>query len=306
MDPLLKAEISGFTDWHINTASPSNSVLFPGPQAIPAKYGEFAQALAGAITAGYKPGVHSFLVEVEDLKYRVQFMREGRFAARTLPKTPPQLTKLGFKSEYTNMLTASDLKTTGGLILVSGLTGSGKSTTAAATVVERLKTMGGYCLTVEDPPEMPLEGFHGQKGYCEQLDASEDGYQEKLASALRCFPAREQSMLLFGEVRDAASAAEMLRIAVDGHLVISTVHAKDIITALQRVIALAKQGGEPEATALLANSLKLVMHQRLDNNIPQISALKSDNMVAATIRAGNIENLMDAIRKTQQQARSVA
>lgn len=289
MDPITQAEIASFTDWHVDVNNPGESVIFPGPIPVPKKFAEFVRVMTAEFLSAHKPGRRSFRLEVGGLHYRVQMIRDGRFAARTLPGKLIPLDGLRLPVEAMGMLMDPGLKTSGGLMLLSGLTGSGKTWTAAAAVAKRLQQYGGYCLAVEDPPEVPIEGFHGN-GYCEQVDVSEDGYHDRLVSAMRCFPAREQSMLFFGEVRDPASAAELLRIAVDGHLVVSTIHAKDNQAALQRLLALAQHGGEPEARALLSSSLKLCAHQSIASRMdpPLISVTKATPALTAAVRNGSV------------------
>jgi twitching motility protein PilT len=164
------------------------------------------------------------------------------------------------------------------LIVICGLTGAGKTTTFSATIAARLRLHGGYCLTIEDPPEDLLEGKHGE-GYCEQLDADEvSGYENATHAALRCLPARDSSMLGYGEARDSAAAAQWFRVAVDEHLVLVTMHSKTILAGLQRLAALARAAGEGNADELITTSLQLAVHQRFD---------LEGKLVASTLARGN-------------------
>jgi type II secretory ATPase GspE/PulE/Tfp pilus assembly ATPase PilB-like protein len=76
-----------------------------------------------------------------------------------------------------------------------------------------------------------LAEFHGT-GFCEQLDASTEKMEQRLADAVRCFPSHEPTMMFFGDVSERGGAAVMLRKSVDSHLVFSTLHASSIPTAV--------------------------------------------------------------------------
>lgn len=301
---FLAVEAGQYSDWHVNIANPSKTVLFPGPVPLPEKLVPFAAALADAIKeAAAQTGRDRFVVPCLGIRFRAQHMTEGRYAARTLPKRTPPLQQLGFGA-YAELEFMSDaLKDTGGLVIVAGATGSGKTTTISSIVSSRLSKYGGYAIAVEDPPEFPLEGFHGE-GYCESMDASGRGYTSTLVDALRCFPSGNPAMLLYGEVREAPAASELLRVGIDGHLVFSTVHAKDIQTALMRLISLAEKDGETDPYGLLASSLKIIAHQRIvqgpdGHPVRQMKLVKIGDNEAAMIREKNILGLTD--RANQQQ-----
>lgn len=292
-----------YSDWHIDISNPvEDTILFPGQVKVPDSLKPFLIKIINEVQLNARRGIDRFTVTVDSLRYRAQLMRTDRYALRRIRTVIPSFDDLNIRSGYRNLLLDPMLRTNGGLVLISGAPGSGKSSTVAATVKERLSKFGGFCLTVEDPPEFNLTGYHGnQKGYCDQLDASSTGYKDVLHTTLRCFPAQGSSMLMFGEVRDAESATELLRIALDGHLVISTIHAKDIISAVQRMVTLGGSRSEEEARVLLAGSLKLIIHQRLDNGfltMQALSAVKND-VVGNLIYNGSIANLGDEIRKTQ-------
>jgi twitching motility protein PilT len=207
------------------------------------------------------------------------------------------LATLGFPAPYQNLLLSEDYQRTGGLIVVFGATGAGKTTTAAATIVARLERLGGFCLCVEDPPENVLEGFHGTNGYVEQMDASDIGYEQALIEALRCFPSGIPSMLLLGEIRSKAEAYEAMQVALDGHLVITTMHAKDIPSGLSRLASLAEATGESETRSMLASGLVLALHQSRTNGAPRLTALKFNKVATAIVQNGAFHHLQDEILK---------
>jgi twitching motility protein PilT len=107
-------------------------------------------------------------------------------------------------------------------------------------------------------------------------------------------------MLGYGEVRDSATAAQLLRVAVDGHLVLVTMHSKTIPAGLQRLSALARAAGEENANDLIAASLQLAVHQRFDLEGKLVaSALARENKVVAHIKQGEFSALMQEVESMQ-------
>ncbi|AVP99366.1 hypothetical protein C7S18_20285 [Ahniella affigens] len=196
--------------------------------------------------------------------------RDGIMTAmRRLPAAVPALEQLNLPHLWRELFELEDL-CRGGLVLVVAPTGSGKSVTLASIGATRLQRYSGYMTTIEDPIEMPLHGWHGQ-GKCVQtevdttLDPAE-AYIRALRTALRAYPTAPQggTMLLFGEVRDQASAAEVLRAANQGHLVLTTLHGSSIESALRRLIAMATRDlGQHQAQDLTASALRLIITQTL-------------------------------------------
>lgn len=294
--------LTQITDIHVDVASPASAVIFPNQRKVTegALLG-FVFALASAIKKqqAEHPDLKGFVATVAEfgVRFRVQQIRPGRYAARKMQLHVPSLMELQLRQPYIDHLMKPEHQQTGGLILISGLTGSGKTTTAVATLVERLKRFGGYSATLEDPPEFLIEGHIGTNGYCEQIDITGQPLTTVQEMLLRIFPAKDRSMLLYGEVRSAAAAADLLRTAINGHLVIATVHAKDVITALQRLTSMASNDGSHEAYVLLAMALKLVFHQRLELDIPQVTILENTQRVANLIQKGDLQMLNDDVQR---------
>lgn len=272
------------TDVQLHVRDWQSCVLFPGQIRPADAHRAFLQEMAEAVLAEQKQMEQrsGFTVAVGGARWRVQRMQPFRYACRKVMGQAPKLNELGLLECHARMMQSDELKKSGGLVLFSGLTGSGKTTTLNAMLVSRLEKFGGFAQTVEDPVEIVIEGWHGE-GYCTQIDVTDcpsgqeisfdHRFAEAITTSLRSFPARERSILMIGEVRDPHSAAELLRIAVDGHLVLSTIHSRDIPTALSRLASLARAGGEIQADKFIADALRMVFHQRLDNGIPQVSSL---------------------------------
>lgn len=272
------------TDVHLSTDGQGDAILFPGQQPAQAEHKVMVEQLIEGIARNPD---RKKIVMADDSRWRVQRMRAGRYALRRLRDHCPPLDTLGLPQWVIALLLGSKMRDTGGLVVIFGLTGAGKTVTFGATIAARLSLLGGYALTLEDPPEDPLEGPHGA-GYCEQIDVAElGGYEDGIHAALRCFPAKDASMLGFGEVLNSQTAAQLFRLAGDGHLVFATVHAKSIPAGLERLAAMAKAAGEANANELLSTSLQLAVHQRFDDSGKLcVQALPREHKIAAHISRG--------------------
>lgn len=192
----------------------------------------------------------------------------------------------------------------GGLFLVCGSTGNGKSTTMTAALVERLKTYGGLGITIEDPPEYQMTGPIG-KGYCYQLPVCHENggsFAGAIKAALRCYPSKQRStIMMIGEVRDSETAAQVLRDSLNGHLVFTTIHANDIVSGLSRLLSLAAQAiGQREAQDLMSHALRVVTYQKIINNKPILKMLINDGTntgISTRIANGEVGNLTSEIMR---------
>lgn len=163
----------------------------------------------------------------------------------------------------------------GGLILVCGSPGNGKSTTAAGVIVKRLEKFGGFCISIEDPIEFPIQGPHGD-GFCIQVPVV-NSFSDEIKHSMRSYPSADNNILFIGEIRDAESAISAIKSSIDGRLVIATMHTNSIQNTFARLASMV--GTEmPEAVSLLAESFRLVIHQRLIKIGPNIS-LQADVLV---------------------------
>jgi len=218
-----------------------------------------------------------FRVQYQDYVFRAQRIvtNEGPvLELRTIPNIAPTLADLNMPVACRALLMDAELLN-GGLFLVCATNGQGKTTTCSATVASRLRAFAGICCTIEDPPELPIAGWH-HKGRCYQIPADTDnvdspgsGYAKALLKSLRFFATMPNggSILFVGEVRDPLTAAETLLAAANGHLVLATIHAHSITAALTRLTTLAQATNEhmpaQAVQQLLAETLRGVIHQNL-------------------------------------------
>lgn len=261
----------------------------------------FVSALLAQCTEmGDRKGTRGYVAVVGDRKtpfharFRVQNL-DGLYACRLLSNEPPDLTKLrGYSSQVISTLLSPAFRQSGGLVLHIGSAGVGKTTGAAATVRARLLQLGGYCLTLQDPVELFIADVGtrkvGKAGYVDEIDVSDIGYREALPHALRAFPTGRPGVLFFGEIRADSDAAQLLHISCDGHEVHSTVHAMNPDAMVSRLVGLAMQGRggeESHARALLAQSLKLVVHHQVIQGITTVTATVVNERIARRIKDGD-------------------
>src|ERR1700727_2104500 len=191
--------------------------------------------------------------------------------ARRINTIIPELDKLGFQPAIMNHM--HGLGKRDGLILVSGATGHGKTTTAVAFLADFLKSYGGTALTIEDPVEYMLKGRHGDGGQCFQVEVKqEEDWAICLKRALRWAP----RYIYVGEIRTPKAAEQVLRAATTGHLVITTVHAGAPEEALMGLIFLAEQAMGPGAGNMLAAGITALVYQSMKESGPSVKYLYTE------------------------------
>lgn len=160
---------------------------------------------------------------------QMQMMGEAiGLVLRPLPPIPESVESLGLPIQVSQLLHNSS----SGLIVVSGPTGSGKSTTLAAMINEINTDRCANILTIEDP----VEFIHDRKrSIVNQRELGVDvmSYEAGVRDALRFVP----DVILIGEIRDAATMRAAVRAGESGHLVLSTMHAATAVTAIQKMLA---------------------------------------------------------------------
>ena len=186
-----------------------------------------------------------------------------------------------------------------GLILVTGITGSGKSSTLAAMVDYVNETRAEHVLTIEDP----IEFVHkDKKAIVTQREIGEDtgSYADGLRMAMR----QDPDVILVGEMRDLETASAALTAAQTGHLVFATLHTIDAIQTIARIIDLYPPHQQALIRIQLAESLKAVISQRLlpcikGGRIPAVEILIVTAHVRKMIEDNNSQGITQACAKGQ-------
>ncbi len=189
-----------------------------------------------------------------------------------------------------------------GLILVTGPTGSGKSTTLAAMINHRSRHMPGHIVTIEDP----IEFVHGrQRSLVSQREVGTDcgSFADALRDALRQTP----DVILIGEIRDVETADVALQLAETGHLVLSTLHSVNASQTIERLLHLFPAESHPTVQQHLSLNLLAVLSQRLvprrdeQGSVLALELLLASPRIRELIKQGNIKSIRDAVQAGTQE-----
>jgi twitching motility protein PilT len=198
-----------------------------------------------------------FTITLFDHRFRVHVARaRGEMFAslRPLPDHPPEVAAVGLSSQVVKAVGAAH----SGLVLITGPTGSGKTTTIAALVEAINRSRQVKIVTIEDPIEFL---FVNKAAEIIQREVGTDtaSYESGLREALRQNP----DVIVIGEIRDAETAVVALQAAETGHLVIGSLHANSVVESITRYILLGPRERSHEMRFVLAKSMRLITNQRL-------------------------------------------
>jgi twitching motility protein PilT len=164
-----------------------------------------------------------------------------------------------------------------GIVLVTGTTGSGKSTTLAAMVDRINSTRTDHIITIEDP----IEFLHrDKKGFVNQREVEVD--TPSFGSALRAALRQDPDVILVGEMRDLETIHTALLAAETGHMVFSTLHTIDTTETVQRIIAVFPPPEQKQIRLQLASTLKAIISQRLVRKADGIGRVPAVEVLIAT------------------------
>lgn len=225
---------------------------------VPLEYADAVAFLADHLQEHFQTVEAS--IEFGGMRMRATRLENARgeiwAALRRLPDFPLPIEKLGFIPQLHPVL--HELGRRGGLILVCGASGQGKTSTITSLLTRYLETYGGVGFTIEDPVEYDIEGRHGKNGYCYQTEVKQEGdWGGMLKRALRWHP----HYIAVGEIRTPECADQVLRAATSGHTVLATMHAGSIEEALEGLLQLAEHNLGGRAPLLLAAGLTSVIYQ---------------------------------------------
>lgn len=247
----------------------------------------------------------------DDLRFRVNAYLASTGPAMVLRKIEteiPPIEKLGLPQAMLDIVNAHN-----GLVLVTGPTGSGKTTSLAALVNEINRTRAGNIITVEDP----IEFVHtGKKCIVSQREIGKDAVS--FAHALKAMLREDPDFILLGEMRDVETVSLALTAAETGHLVFGTLHTNGAANSINRIIDVFPSEQQAQIRSQLSQSLRLVVTQTLIKradgmgrvaafelmvNTPAISNLIRENKIfqidqsLQTGRAHGMMTMEDSIKK---------
>jgi len=193
------------------------------------------------------PGVGRFRVNI--LRQRSSFM----IVMRVIPFDIPTFESLELPAVLTTIATAEH-----GLILVTGVTGSGKTSTMAAIVNHINQTQNKHVVSLENPIEFLHRDLNSSVTQRE-IGVDTDDYRAGLRAALR----QDPDVVLIGELRDAETIDTALKAAETGRVVISALHTPDTVTTLNRIVSMFPAEQQDAVRSRLADGLQAVVSQRL-------------------------------------------
>jgi twitching motility protein PilT len=184
-----------------------------------------------------------------------------------------------------------------GLVLITGTTGSGKSTTLASIIEEINQTYNRHIITIEDPVEYI---YHDKKSIIEQRQVGV--HTNSFSRALRAAMREDPDIIVVGEIRDLATASTIVEAVNTGHLVFSTAHTLDARETVERMISIFPAEEQNRVRAVLASSLEAVISQRLvkgvtDEMIPAVEMMFTTPLIKEMIRMERDNELPDAMKK---------
>ena len=187
-----------------------------------------------------------------------------------------------------------------GLVLVTGATGSGKSTTLASMLNYRNENATGHILTIEDP----LEFLHAHKlSVVDQREVGIDthSYEEALKNALREAP----DVIMIGEIRDRNTMKQAIAYAETGHLCLSTLHANNANQAMERVINFFPEEAHRQLLVDLSLNLAGVVSQRLipglhEKLVPAVEVMLNSSYISDLIAKGEFSGIKEAMGRSTE------
>ncbi len=257
---------TGASDLHLSPDMPPMLRLH-GDLLPQTHYGTLSSAdISQLLSAVMSAKQQADLKEFWELDFALTFAEHGRFRAnayhthrgiacalRPIPATVPPLEKLGAPAILAKLAELDK-----GLVLVTGATGSGKSTTLASMIDYINRTKQKHIVTIEDP----LEFVHqNKKSLINHREVGQDtrSFAQALKSALRQNP----NVILVGELRDHETISLALTAAETGHLVLATLHTSSAAKTIDRIIDVFSAGDKEMIRTMLSGSLQAVIAQVL-------------------------------------------
>jgi twitching motility protein PilT len=306
LDSLLSRAIdAGATDVHLKVGGPPR--IRTDGRLRPLEDARLDEADLTAVVeqvCAASPGRRDALVEAGELdiaytgggsRFRVNGYRQRgtyAFVFRRIPSEAPTLEQLTLPAGVRRLVAEHH-----GLILVTGPTGSGKSTTLAAMIDEINRTREQHVVTIEDP----IEVLHrDQKSSVSQREVGLDtrSFSEALRRALR----QDPDVILIGEMRDAETTETALHAAESGHLVLSTMHTINAAETIGRMIEFFPAIKQTQIRSIVAGVLKGVVSQRLlpkigGGVVPAVEVMAVNERISDLIREDRADEITDAIRE---------
>jgi twitching motility protein PilT len=231
-----------------------------------------------------------------EVRYRANFSKQQglqSFSLRVVPQRIPHLDDLQLPATVGTLI-----QETRGLLLVTGASGQGKSTTACALLQQLNESKSLRIVTIEDPIEYLFE-----ERLC-QFEQREVGVDtDSFAAGIRNAMRQDPEIIFIGEIRDGDSAQAAMQAAETGHLVLATLHADSAAEAVDRIREFYSADEQANASALLARTLTAIISQRLipstfDRRIPCLEIMKRNLGIQEAIAHNDLHLLKGQIESS--------
>ncbi len=305
IDDLFKIMVEqGASDLHI-TSGASPFLRLHG-NMVPLNYRELTnQDVQGLIFEILSEKQKKMFVEHWELDFAYTLAGLGRFRCnvfmqrkglggvfRMIPEKIKTVQELNLPKTLTDLIDCDR-----GLVLVTGPTGSGKSTTLAALVNEINMTREAHIITVEDPIEFVHTNI---KSLVNQREVG--SHTKSFANALKAALREDPDILLVGELRDLETISLALTAAETGHLVFGTLHTNNAAKTIDRIIDVFPAGQQQQIRTMLAESLRGVIAQTLfpradgQGRVAAYEILRNTKAISNLIREGKVHQIASAMQ----------
>jgi twitching motility protein PilT len=237
-----------------------------------------------------------YISEADKISFRVNgawALENLNFTFRRIEQNAKSIQDLGLPQAIDRFLTAKQ-----GLVLVTGPTGSGKSTTLVAMLEEINRTRGENIITIEDPIEFL---FEDKKSIFSQREVGRD--TGSFVSAIRAAMREDPDVVMVGEMRDTDTVEAALNLAETGHLVFSTLHTSGSVQTISRIVQFFNPEQQRQIYTRLADSLLGVLSQRLvprrdgsNKRIALFELMIVNSGIKNLIRSGDMAQVNNAIQ----------
>ena len=306
---LGRAVELGASDLHLKVGQPPvlrrDGVLGVLPDHQPLYDSDLEAALAtiadlspAKLSSFHESGELDLAYTAEGLpRFRVNGFRQRgsiSFAFRVIPKHVPGFDELRLPQGVRRL--AEEHR---GLVLCTGATGSGKTTTPATVIDHINRSRRMHIVTIEDP----IEILHADRGCI--VNQREVGLDtESFLAAIRRVLRQDPDVILIGELRDAETAETALKAAESGHMVFSTMHTIDAAETISRMIEFFPAVKQEQIRSILAGVLRGVISQRLlprlqGGRVAAVEVMVNNSRIADLIREQRAEEIPDAIAEGQ-------
>ncbi|MFA6485799.1 MAG: PilT/PilU family type 4a pilus ATPase [Candidatus Magasanikbacteria bacterium] len=276
----IEGELTNLGDKPIDNSDLSDALMALVSKAQRAQYEEFLE-----LDFGY---------EIDGVRFRVNLHQQAEkigMAARLVPAEIPSPKDLHFEEVLASVPNLLD-----GLVLVTGPTGCGKSTTIASIIEQINQSRKAHIMTVEDPIEFV---YKDKLSLIEQREVGID--TKSFESALKYVLRQDPNVIFVGEMRDAETISTVLTAAETGHLVLSTLHTPSAAEAIERIVDVFDGSKQKQILIQLSSVLRVVIAQQLlpakdGGRVPAREILVNTAAAANLIKENKIDQLKSVIQ----------